>query len=80
MNPDKHRVKGDPHFLKRANTKSAHARKGRDDKGFTPTEQRKRDQLMKQFCKLEGVNGNTAAYVNSAVWCHCGRLNGTHAH
>jgi hypothetical protein len=55
-------------------------RKGRFDPGWTPTETNQRNQLMKQFCKLEGPGGNSEAYRSSSVWCRCGRLNGTHTH
>lgn len=41
----------------------------RDGRSWTPTESRKREQLLKQFCKLEGQSGNSEAYVNSPVWC-----------
>lgn len=34
----------------------------RDGKTWTPTEQRLRDKLMKQFCHLEGAAGATEAY------------------
>lgn len=78
---EKHRKNGDPTFLKRANTKSAHARKGRFDGGFTPSEQRKKDQLMRQFIKgYDGPRGNSSEYMNSPCWCWCGRLNGSHRH
>lgn len=70
---DKHRKVGDPHYLKRENTKSHHARKGRDDKGLTPTEQRRKAVLMRQFMKNHEGTTNSAAYMNSPVWCRCGR-------
>lgn len=69
---EKDRKVGDPGFIGKRG-KAASMRKGRYDGSWTPSEQRKRDQLMKQFCSLEGVNGNTAAYRNSACWCACGR-------
>lgn len=34
----------------------------RDGTSWTPTEQRTRDRLMKQFTKLEGASGNSEAY------------------
>jgi hypothetical protein len=50
--------------------KSLSQRKHRlDGPSWTPTESRQREQLMKQFCKLEGQSGNSSAYINSPVWC-----------
>lgn len=69
---ERHRKNGDPTRLKRANTKSHHARKGRYDGSFTPSEQRLKNKLMKQFTRLEGPSGNSAAYLESPVWCACG--------
>lgn len=80
---EKHRKNGDPSNLKRKNTKSAHARKGRFDGSWTPTEARTRERLMKQFTRLEGPSGNSPAYVASPLWCShpgCHRSNGTHSH
>jgi hypothetical protein len=34
----------------------------RDGKTWTPTEQRQREQALKQFCHLEGQAGNSPAY------------------
>lgn len=42
--------------------KTASMRKGRYDAGFTPSELRMRNKLMKQFTKLEGPSGNSEAY------------------
>jgi hypothetical protein len=50
------------------------AKKGRYDGGYTPTEQRIKDGLMKQFCKLPEGSQNTAAYTSAECWCACGRL------
>ncbi len=70
---------GDPtHIGPRGKDKSE--RRGRYDPGFTPTEKHMKDQLMRQFLSRDGQQGNSAAYMNSPVWCHCGRLNGTHTH
>jgi hypothetical protein len=60
--------------------RSVSQRKGRYDGGFTPTEQRTKDRLMRQFLKRDGLHGNSEAYRASPVWCWCGRLNGTHGH
>jgi hypothetical protein len=60
--------------------KSVSQRKSARDGGFTPTEQRTKDRLMRQFLRRDGLHGNSEAYRASAVWCWCGRLNGTHAH
>ena len=49
--------------------KARSQRKHRNDPGWTPTESRKRDNLMKQFCKLEGPSGNSEAYQASPAWC-----------
>lgn len=63
--------------------KRAAQRKERNDPGWTPTEQRTRARLMKQFTKLEGPSGNSAAYKASPLWCDypgCRRTRGTHEH
>lgn len=71
--PERFRSNGDPTHLKRSNTKSHHARKGRYDGSFTNSEQRLKNKLMRQFIKgYDGPRGNSEAYVNSAVWCACG--------
>ena len=49
--------------------------------GLTPSERAQKAKLMRQFQRMpEGQSGNSRAYVESPVWCHCGRLNGTHSH
>jgi hypothetical protein len=78
-NGEKHRQFGDPtHIGSRG--KTASQRKGRYDGGWTATEQRTREKLMKQFTKLEGESGNSDAYVNASCWCWCGRLRGGCSH
>lgn len=74
------RVDGDPVGSERG--RSVSQRKAGREPGFTPTEQRTKDRLMKQFCKNPegGGVGNSKAYRESPVWCWCGRLNGTHEH
>lgn len=74
------RINGDPIGSERPRGKATGRRKGRYDSGWTPTEERKRDALMKQFTKLEGPSGNSAAYRASPLWCWCGRTRGTHVH
>jgi hypothetical protein len=56
------RVDGDP--VGAEAEKSVSQRKGRYDPGWTPTERRQRDQLMKQFTSTggEGTRGNSEAY------------------
>lgn len=80
--PERSRKNGDPtHIGPRGKTRSM--RKGRYDGSFTPTEQRTKNRLMKQFTKLEGPSGNSLAYVESPLWCShpgCHRTNGTHEH
>ena len=82
--PERRRSNGDPTFLKRKNTKSRHARKGRYDGSFTPSEQRLKARLMRQFIKgYDGPRGNSAEYLASGIWCShpgCHRTNGTHSH
>jgi hypothetical protein len=82
--PERFRSNGDPTHLKRSNTKSHHARKGRYDGGFTPSEQRLKAKLMRQFIRgYDGPRGNTEEYRNSPLWCShpgCRRMNGTHTH
>ncbi len=78
------RLDGDPVGSEKARGKNRERRKGRfDGKSWTATESRMRDQLMKQFCRLEGPSGNSEAYINSPIWCEypgCHRMNGTHKH
>ena len=47
----------------------------RDGNTFTPTEQHRKNELMRQFMRTgEGSGGRSAEYVNSPVWCgSCGR-------
>lgn len=72
------RIDGDPPV---SVGKSVSQRKSARDGGFTPTEKLQRDRLMRQFQRMpEGQSGNSRAYVESSIWCHCGRLNGTHKH
>ncbi len=56
------RVDGDP--VGSESERSVSQRKGRFDPGWTPTESRLRDQLMKQFCRggSDGTRGNSEAY------------------
>ncbi len=51
-------------------------RKSARDGSFTPTEQRKRDALMRQFLKFESGSGigNTEAYRSAQCWDAKGRL------
>lgn len=68
------RQNGDPIGSEAPRGKSRSQRKGRYDAGWTPTESRKRDQLLRQFIKgYDGPRGNSAAYTGSSVWCACGR-------
>lgn len=70
------RSNGDPVDSPRG--KSLERRKGRFDGGYTPTEQKIKDNLMKQFCHLpEGTAGNTQEYREAECWCACGRLKST---
>jgi len=57
-------VNGDPIGSEAPRGKSCEKRMGRYDGGFTPSEQRLKNQLMKQFMKHggEGPGGNSAAY------------------
>lgn len=50
-------------------------RKGRYDGGYTGTEQRIKDQLMRQFMRTgEGPGAPSSAYRDAPCWCACGRL------
>lgn len=64
--------------------RSVSQRKSARDGGFTPTERRQKDKLMRQFqCIPEGQSGNSTAYTTSPLWCEhpgCRRTRGTHAH
>lgn len=73
-------VSGDPPNSARG--KSSAQRKSARDGGLTPTEQHRKNTLMRQFMRNPegGGVGNSAAYRASSVWCRCGRLNGTHSH
>lgn len=54
---------GDPIGSEAPRGKDCSKRMGRYDGSFTPSEQRLKDKLMKQFCRFdEGPGGNTAAY------------------
>ncbi len=70
---------GDPTFIGMRG-KDRSERRGRYDPGFTPTEKTHKEKLMRQFLGHDGPRGATKAYLDSPVWCHCGRLNGTHSH
>jgi hypothetical protein len=69
-----HRVDGDPIGSEKPRGKSRHRRKsGRDPGALTPTEQHQKNNLMKQFCRLEG-SLNSEAYRNAPCWDANGRL------
>lgn len=71
------RIDGDPVGAEMPRGKDCSQRKSaRDGASWTPTESRKRDTLMKQFCRLDGPSGNSEAYVNASCWCWCGKLRG----
>lgn len=68
----------DPIGSERSRGKHRYQRKSKlDGPSWTPTEQRHRNQLMKQFCKLEGGT-NSEAYRASPLWCGkcCGMMVG----
>ena len=56
-------MNGDPIGSDAPRGKDCSKRMGRYDGGFTPSEQRIKDQLMRQFMRSggEGVGGNTKA-------------------
>lgn len=64
---------GDPVVSGKRHIGSFEKRMGRYDGSYTPTEKRIKDELMKQFCHLEGST-ESAAYRNAECWCACGRL------
>lgn len=69
-----HWVNGDPIGSERARGKDRSERRGRYDPGLTPSEKRVKGELMNQFRRTgEGPGGRSEAYVNSPVWCGCGR-------
>lgn len=74
------RIDGDPVGAEARRGKDTSRRKSGRDPGWTPTEERRRNELMRQFLKLDGPKGSTKAYRESKVWCWCGRMNGTHKH
>ncbi len=66
---------GDPIGSDAPKGKSNAQRKGRYDGGYTGTEQRVKDQLMRQFMRTgEGPGAPSEAYRNASCWCACGRL------
>lgn len=68
---EKFRKFGDPaHIGPRGKNRSE--RRSRSDPGWTPSEQRMRSKLMKQFARLDGPSGNSQAYLESSIWCACG--------
>ncbi len=63
--------------------KSVSQRKSARDGGLTPSEQHKKNALMRQFMRLDGPKGSSPEYIASAIWCEhpgCKRMNGTHSH
>lgn len=65
---------GDPVITGKRHIGSFEKRMGRYDGSYTPTEQRIKDGLMKQFCSLESST-NSEAYTSAPCWCEkCGRL------
>jgi hypothetical protein len=67
---------GDPVSATETRGKSNAQRKGRYDGSFTGTEQRIKNNLMRQFMRTGegGGMGNSAAYRNSPLWCACGGM------
>lgn len=65
---------GDPVGSEAPRGKSCGKRMGRYDGSFTPTEQRVKDELMRQFMRNPEGEPPSAAYVNAPCWCACGRL------
>lgn len=53
--------------------KSLSQRKSSRDFGLTPTEKFQKNQLMKQFCRLESGVEDVEAYRNAPCWCGCER-------
>jgi hypothetical protein len=80
------RINGDPVGSEARRGKAASKRlSGRDIGSWTPTEQRTRERLMRQFIarKKGSGNGNTEAYRASQIWCThpgCKKMNGSHTH
>ena len=66
---------GDPPGSEKPRGKSSYRRKGsRDGKELTPSEQRQKNELMRQFCKIDGPKGTTEAYRSAPCWDRNGRL------
>lgn len=70
------RIDGDPPLSEYRRGKARSMQKSaRDGTTWTPTESRKRDQLMRQFMKhADGTGGNSEAYRNASCWDKNGRL------
>ncbi len=66
----------DPIGSEKPRGKDTYRRKSARDPGLTPTEQRQKNELMRQFMTNPegGGIGNSKAYRESAVWCQ--RCNG----
>lgn len=56
------RQNGDPPGSERPRGKASNLRKGRFDGGFTPTEQHRKNALMRQFLQLDGPKGASEEY------------------
>jgi len=69
-------VNGDPIGAdwEKGASRGHHLKKSSRDLGLTPTEQRIKNQLMRQFLKYDGPRGASRAYREAPCWCqHCGR-------
>lgn len=68
------RYKDDPIGSDKPRGKNREQRKHRNDGAtLTPTEQHIKNNLMKQFCRMEGST-NSEAYRNASCWDETGRL------
>lgn len=63
------RFSGDPINSHLPRGKNRSMRKGSRDGGLTPTEQARKQKLMRQFLQVDGPKGASPEYLQSVVWC-----------
>lgn len=59
--------------LERGRSRSLSQQKSGRDLGLTPSEQRQKAVLMRQFMRNPEGETNSVAYRESPCWCDCGR-------
>lgn len=64
-----HWVNGDPVGSEKPRGKDCSEQRGRYDPGWTGTERRLKDQLMRQFMRNPEGEPPSEAYKNASCWC-----------